>query len=215
MITFTRHYLDQFLMETNFFGKVLDIGGKKENKRGKFVPPIEKVESWESLNTDPSTKPDYECNAEKIPVTENSYDMVLMAEVLEHLLNPDLVLKECNRILKTNGQLVATIPFLYPVHSDPKDFQRWTPEKIKLEFEQAGFIVDKIEAMGSVFAVICDLIHVSLVSASKNPAAFMNRVIRKVIMSFAGRFFLWLDRVYIDKSSVITTGYYVSSRKIH
>ncbi len=54
MITFTRHYLDQFLMETNFFGKVLDIGGKKENKRGKFVPPIEKVESWEYLNTDPS-----------------------------------------------------------------------------------------------------------------------------------------------------------------
>ena len=60
---------------------------------------------------------------------------------------------------------MATIPLLYPVHLDPQDFQRWTPEKIKLEFEQAGFVLDKIEAMGSVFTMICDLIQVALESA--------------------------------------------------
>ena len=102
---------------------------------------------------------------------------------------------------------------MYPVHSDPNDFQRWSPEKIKLEFEQAELVLDKIEAMGSIFAVMCDLIHVAVGSASRNPNAFMNRVVRKLVMSVAGKFFLWLDKVYTDKSSMITTGYYIRARK--
>ena len=212
MITFRRYYLDQFLKQTSFSGKVLDIGGKKVDKRGNFRPPIKEVESWEYLNSNPSTNPDFNCNAEKIPVAARSYDMVVMTEVLEHLLQPDLVLKECARVLKYNGQLVVTIPFLYPIHADPHDFQRWTPEKIRLEFERAGFILDKIEAMGSIFAVICDLIHVALGSASKNPNAFINRAVRKLIMSFGGGFFLWLDKIYANKSSKITTGFYILAK---
>ena len=144
MISFRRHYLDQFLKQTSFHGKVLDIGGKKEGRRGNFRPPLKDVESWEYLNSNPSTNPDYNCDAEKIPVVSNSYDMVVMTEVLEHLAQPSLVLKECARILRNNGALVVTIPFLYPIHSDPQDFQRWTPEKIRLEFELAGFILEKL-----------------------------------------------------------------------
>ena len=57
MITFRRMYLDEWLERSKplMHGKVLDIGGKKDNKRGNFRPPIEKVSSWEYVNIDKIT----------------------------------------------------------------------------------------------------------------------------------------------------------------
>jgi len=110
LITFRRHYLDKFLSGTRFYGRVLDIGGKKENKRGQFRPPLDKVENWEYLNIDETTNPDYFCSAESIPVKDETFDMVLMTEVLEHLEHPELVLAEAHRVLKKKGVLVATMP---------------------------------------------------------------------------------------------------------
>lgn len=46
------------------------------------------------------------CNiTEKLPFTDNSFDFVLLAEVIEHLRNPYDVIKELNRILKPGGGL--------------------------------------------------------------------------------------------------------------
>ena len=64
-------------------GRVLDIGGRKIGKRGIFSPPLDRVDLWEYLNTDPLTKPDYCCNAEKIPLPDFSVDTVIMTELLE------------------------------------------------------------------------------------------------------------------------------------
>jgi len=210
-ITFRRHYLDLMLMNHIFYGKVLDVGGKKSDKRGGFRPPLNAVESWEYLNTDASTDPDYCCSAEKIPVDEKKFDLILMAEVLEHLENPSQVLDEACRVLKPSGQIVATMPFLYPIHADPYDYQRWTPERIKLEFEKAGFTILKIDPMGSFFAVIYDLLFVSLGMASKNRRALKNRVINKFIMPIIAWTFMRLDKIYMYKAKRITTGYFIEA----
>jgi len=208
-ITFRRHYLDNVLSNAPFAGKVLDIGGKKDNKRGNFRPPLNKVDSWEYLNTDASTNPDYCCSAEDIPIDNEQFDIVLMAEVLEHLENPSKVLQESYRITKVSGKIIATMPFLYPIHADPYDYQRWTPERIKLEFEKAGFIIEKIVPMGSVFAVIYDLLYVSLGMASKNRKALKNRVVNKLLMPILAKLFLLLDKYYSYKNDRITTGYFI------
>ncbi|NOH54523.1 methyltransferase domain-containing protein [Vibrio coralliilyticus] len=212
-ITFRRYYLDEFLIRTKFFGKVLDVGGKKDNKRGKFRPPISSVVRWDYLNIDESTNPDYCCSAESIPVDDETFDTVLMAEVLEHLENPAAVLKESNRILKSKGKLVATMPFMYAVHADPHDFQRWTKAKIYSELEKAGFKDIKIEAMGTVFGVIYDCIYVSINTCSKNRHSVKNKLIRRAIMPVLSKLFLTLDEKYAYKSSAITTGYYIVAEK--
>jgi len=213
ILTFRRYYLDSLLVNYTFYGKVLDVGGKKNDKRGRFRPPLNAVESWEYLNTDASTKPDYCCSAEEIPIDGKKIDLILMAEVLEHLENPSKVLEEVCRVLKPSGQIVATMPFLYPIHADPYDFQRWTPERIKLEFKKAGFTISKIEPMGSVFAVIYDLLFVSLGMASKNRKALKNRVVNKLIMPIIAWFFMRLDKAYMYKAERITTGYFIVAIK--
>ncbi len=211
-ITFRRHHIDHFLINTKFYGKVLDVGGKKENKRGKFKPPIKSVESWEYLNIDKSTNPDYLCSADDIPTKNNTFDIILLTEVLEHLQNPIKVLKECKRVLKKDGKLIITMPFLYPKHADPEDYQRWTDYKLEKELKNLGFNYIAISPMGGMFAVIYDILYVSLGMASKNRSSFRNRAIRKFFMPILAKIFLWLDKKYEYKNRTITTGYHIEAK---
>ncbi len=48
--------------------------------------------------------------AEQLAFAENSFDVVLASEVLEHLWNPHAFLDEAHRILKTNGHLIIEVP---------------------------------------------------------------------------------------------------------
>ena len=132
---------------------------------------------------------------------------------MEHLEDPEMVLKECNRVLKSSGILVATMPFLYPLHADPCDYQRWTPSRLRIELNRTGFKVLSIESMGGLFAVIYDLLYVSLGSASKNSRAIKNRIIRRFILPLVLKVCLKLDKKYNYKASKITTGWYIKAFK--
>ena len=47
-------------------------------------------------------------------------------EVLEHVFNPDEFLSEISRVLKTDGQLLITTPFVWDEHEQPYDFARYS-----------------------------------------------------------------------------------------
>jgi ubiquinone/menaquinone biosynthesis C-methylase UbiE len=54
-----------------------------------------------------------------IPVPDNNFNAVLCTEVLEHLPEPVLALKEFKRILKKGGELIITAPFCSITHFAP------------------------------------------------------------------------------------------------
>jgi SAM-dependent methyltransferase len=101
---------------------------------------------------------------------------------LEHVTDPEIVMNELFRVLKNNGTLVLSMPLLYAIHADPYDFQRWTREKIIFELKRNGYKKYYIESMGGLFAVIYDLIYISLGIASKNRDSFKNKLIKKFFM---------------------------------
>ena len=55
--------------------------------------------------------------AEALPFEDNSYDCVVMAEVLEHVTNDQRALQEVYRVLAPDGILLLTVP-----HSGPLSF---------------------------------------------------------------------------------------------
>jgi len=201
-LTFRRHYLDTMLAGTSFSGAIIDIGGKKVRRRGKFVPPLEQVSVWHVVNIDPGAEPDFCCDAAQIPVPDSSYDMALLCEVLEHLPSPEAVLTEACRVLNQNGTLVLSAPFLYAVHADPADYQRWTADKLSQSLATAGFESADISTMGGFGAVIYDM---AMALWSNTRWRHLFRFLRPV--------FALMERLNVGNPAKVTTGYFVLAPK--
>lgn len=211
LYTFRRWNLDAFLSGTPWYGKILDIGGKKHNRRGSFKVPTKKISSWECINISPEASPDYCASAEALPFSGPRFDMVLLSEVLEHLPNPEKALHEAARVLLPGGHIVIAAPFLFPLHADPDDFQRWLPSKYKKVLKEIGFQDIMVYSMGGFFAVVFDLIYTASNFSMQHPG-LTARLFRK-ILPLLHRLFVKLENKYPKFSSFITTGYCVCAMK--
>jgi SAM-dependent methyltransferase len=61
-----------------------------------------------------------------IPLADESIDGVIVQAVLEHVLEPQVVVAEIHRVLKHGGLIYADTPFLQHVHEGAYDFARFT-----------------------------------------------------------------------------------------
>ena len=58
------------------------------------------------------TKLDIVCDIVSVPEPDSSFDAILCTEVLEHVVDPVAVLREFSRLLKPQGYLILTAPFV-------------------------------------------------------------------------------------------------------
>ncbi|MBK9212935.1 MAG: class I SAM-dependent methyltransferase [Saprospiraceae bacterium] len=65
---------------------------------------------------------DFVSDISSIPVEDNTFDYVLCTEVLEHVPEPILAIKEFARILKPGGKAIITAPLLAGIHQEPYNF---------------------------------------------------------------------------------------------
>lgn len=57
-----------------------------------------------------------QCDSDKpLPYGENSFDLILMSEVIEHVSSPEFTLRECWRVLRAGGAVAMTTPNLWDV----------------------------------------------------------------------------------------------------
>lgn len=186
-ISVRRHFVDQFFFSHQELfvpsKLILDIGGKKDNKRGLF--DLSKYGAKvKYVNIDQSSNPDIVSDAASIPLPDNSADIIIMGEILEHVPEPVLVLKEAYRLLKPGGLVLATVPFMYPVHADPFDFGRYTDYFWQKTSKQIGFAEIKTEKHGGMFAVAA--LMVQHLFRAKN-------ISWQPIQSSLVKFLMWLD----------------------
>lgn len=83
------------------------------------------------------------CDADKLPFPDESFDVVILMEVLEHFHEPVPYLQEIRRVLKKDGILLGSCPHAdlerYIQHDDRPHHQFYTEESIGKDFEKAGF----------------------------------------------------------------------------
>lgn len=78
-------------------------------------------------------------DGQTIPLEDASLDGVLSTQTLEHVPNPTRIINEWARVLRPGGYLLLTVPFIWPEHEMPFDFQRYTTNGLRLMLEKGGF----------------------------------------------------------------------------
>lgn len=157
--SFRRRLLNNFQKKyTSLYkGIVLDIGGRD---RGLFKKPKQKVEKWIFADIESAHNPDIVLDVANMnDIFDKSIDVVNAIELFEHVEKIDDGLKECHRVLKDDGLMIISVPFLFQIHGDPYDYQRWTLEKWRMELERNNFKIEKIEIMGRAFTLLADLVR--------------------------------------------------------
>ena len=61
-----------------------------------------------------------------LPFADASANFVLCNQVLEHVFEPAPFLRELHRILRPDGRLLMTVPFVWDEHEQPYDFARYS-----------------------------------------------------------------------------------------
>jgi SAM-dependent methyltransferase len=89
---------------------------------------------------------DVVCDIENLPFKNDSVDYVFNVAVLEHVPYPSRAIDEMHRILKPGGRLYCYIPFIQGFHASPYDFQRFTSEGMKVQFQK--FHIQRLHAVG-------------------------------------------------------------------
>jgi len=142
----------RFILEMEFSAqeRLLDIGcGKGELKNRLpddvsylgFDYPATGIERYHA-------EPDILGSAEALPLAENSVDVAVCLEVMEHLPDPVAAAGEIARVLRPGGRAVVSVPFAYPIHDAPFDFQRMTSYQLVHMFESSGLRIELLQETG-------------------------------------------------------------------
>jgi SAM-dependent methyltransferase len=99
-------------------------------------------------------------NLLSLPIKNNSVDVVICTQTLEHVNEPAILLKEVSRAMKPNGQMYLTAPFGSPIHQPPYDFFRYTHYGLEHLLRKSGFNIESIQPQGGYFLYLaCCLLH--------------------------------------------------------
>lgn len=98
-----------------------------------------------------------------LPLPDASFDSIIISEVLEHIANPQMIWSEMARILRKDGKILLSVPFLYRIHEAPHDYFRYTEFALKNFASNNGFRVLEIESFGGLPEIFTDILAKNLI----------------------------------------------------
>lgn len=135
-----RRYL-QFYADRDL--KVVDIGSMDINGTYRELMP----HNWKYTGVDIAPGKNVDVimkDPEKLPFPDNSVNIVISGQCLEHVECPWLLVKEMWRILDPGGHCFLTAPAKMHLHGYPQDYWRFHPEGMRSLLRGAGFNVKEV-----------------------------------------------------------------------
>lgn len=141
-------------------GKILDIGAGT----GDFLLTA-KNDGWNVIGVEPSERAKNSAKQKGISFVEeiiqlenNSFDVITMWHVLEHVPNLELQIQELKRLLKPTGTLIVAVPNFksfdanyygefWAAYDVPIHFWHFSKKAIKMLFEKVDMKLEKILPM--------------------------------------------------------------------
>lgn len=124
--------LKRIIRELSSEAKILDLGSGTRRRAPNVI----------NLEIEATPTVDIVADGHNLPFENNTFDAVFSEAVLEHVHNPQQVVAEIHRVLKSDGYVCAAVPFLQGYHASPHDYHRWTTTGFAALFSQ----FDEIES---------------------------------------------------------------------
>jgi SAM-dependent methyltransferase len=100
---------------------VLSIGGGPGRESPRVI----------NLNIDAFDDVDLVGDGTNLPLMDSCLDTVTCNAVIEHVPDPAVLISEIYRVLKPGGYVQFMVPFIFPFHEYPADYQRYTASGLR------------------------------------------------------------------------------------
>jgi SAM-dependent methyltransferase len=168
-------------------GNVLFIGASWKSRYKKLIPH----KKFQTLDIDTFYEPDIKGDVHNMPINDNTFDTVIITMVLEHCRNPRRAMDEVYRILRPDGICIASVPFLYRIHSK-HDYFRFTKEGLEELFK--NFKLAEIKPFGNRLHAIWLLITQGKILWVLKPLNYIISLIAYKSNAFPTGYVIWAKK---------------------
>lgn len=162
-----------------------------------------------------NARPDIFADACHLPVANGCVDSVVCLEVIEHVPDAALAVKEIARVLKPGGRAWISMPFLYPVHNEPFDFQRYTEFGLRRDMARAELEVVDLHRSGHAIRAAGLVMSLAIAGGVDTRRGTLKALLLPVavIAIFLTNMTTWLLSLAWPDWGNISTGHHLEVRK--
>lgn len=170
-------------MASSMSGRLLDAGCGRKPYREMFS-----TDEYVGLEIDTpenraSKQADFFYDGCRFPFPDRDFDGIVCNQVLEHVFTPDQFLGEIHRVLKLDGLLLLTVPFVWDEHEQPWDYARYSSFGLKSLLEKNGFEVLKQQKINADVRVLFQLANAYLFKVLWTRRPSVNLLICATVMA--------------------------------
>lgn len=194
-----RNCLEQYLKKElpKLKGSVLDIGSA--NRRYDWLLKQKPI----AIDVVQNKEKEVEFgDVNNLQFSDNFFDNIICLEVFEYLTAPQKAIDEIYRVLKPDGQLVLSCPFIYKFHQDQLRYTANFWENILLK----NFSQKEIKPIGNFYTIILDIIRGKIAKLKLRPIRY---VLYLPYLFLA----LFIPLSKLSKDTVYISGYFITAKK--
>lgn len=170
-------------MAPSMNGRLLDVGCGRKPYREMFSTTEYVGLEIDSSESRAKRQADFFYDGNSFPFADQDFDGVLCNQVLEHVFTPSRFLSEIHRVLKPDGLLLLTVPFVWDEHEQPWDYARYSSFGLKSLLEKNGFEVLEQQKINADVRVLFQLVNAYLFKVLWTKSQVINLLICASVMA--------------------------------
>jgi SAM-dependent methyltransferase len=193
-------------------GRLLDLGCGNQPFAGWYGPLADEVVPVDAAPIPGVRQVDL---GARLPFADASFDTVLCTQVLEHVDGIEVAAAEIARVLRPGGHALVTVPFLYPTHEAPYDFQRLTHLGLASLARRHGLEVLDVEAQGGPGMLVAHHAVLALTGVLRATRLERVRAVRALVAAPQEALRSRVSTRLSGPAKVASLGYLLTARKPH
>lgn len=138
-----------------------------------------------------------------LPFEDNSIDTVLSTQVLEHVADPDMYIRETARVLKPGCNFILTCPSSYMVHEEPYDYYRYTEYGLRHLLDKNGLKIIKKDQAGGAWRLAGQILMNHFAFGGKKRIPIISSIFYYSAVLTGNLFFSFMDHWNTNEKDTI------------